>query len=105
MDARKALGEHEEVGVLERDVVPHSTAWLRRKRDRRPIARAEAFIEGAASAEDAKKGARLLARRRHDWKRGGPATRLGYDAAGAVERGRRPRTSLEESATASASRR
>ena len=82
MDARKALGEHEEVGVLERDVVTHSTAWLRRKRDRRPIARAEAFIEGAASAEDAKKGARLLARRRHDlearWPRDAPRLRRGW---------------------------
>ena len=35
MDARKMLGQSDEVGVLERDVVTHSTAWLRRKRDRR----------------------------------------------------------------------
>lgn len=82
MDARKMLGQSDEVGVLERDVVTHSTAWLRRKRDRRPISRAESYLENAATSAESKRGALLLSRRRHDlearWPRDAPRLRRGW---------------------------
>lgn len=83
--ARRALGEDREVAVLERDVVTHSTQWLRKKRDERPIDRARREMSAAAAAGDAAATAdaeRRLARRRYEleirWPRASPFLRRGF---------------------------